>query len=257
MQFSVLGSLAVSAHGRRSSISGRCQEALLLTLLINEGTVVAVGTLIEELWGPQAPRNARNALQAHVSRLRRELHRLEPDRPEGSIVARHGGGYRLKLAPADEIDATVFMTGLRDVRSWCHSRRDEAVARLRELLSLWCGPLSGAAVEGAMCRAAAAHYEESRLDALELLFDLELVENRHETILSEVRELAAMHPLRERFCEQLMIALYRSGRQVEALDYYHRLRRRLTGELGTGPSATLRRTAEAVLSHSPLLTVQR
>ncbi|WP_260333433.1 AfsR/SARP family transcriptional regulator [Streptomyces beigongshangae] len=129
----------------------------------------------------------------------------------------------------------------------------ELADHLRSALSMWRGPVFGGSVETPLCRRAAARYESHRIRALELMFDAELAAGRHAGVIAELYEQHYAHPMSELFCEQLMIALYCSGRQAKALDVYRRMRQRLSEELGVDPSPKLRRVEQAILAHDPEL----
>jgi DNA-binding SARP family transcriptional activator len=128
------------------------------------------------------------------------------------------------------------------------------VSDLRAALALWRGPVFGGLAAGPICRRAAARYEESRTAALGLLYELELHRGGHARIVPELTELVARNPMHEQFCRLLMVALYRSGRQIDALNVYRGIRRRLVDEFGIEPSPLLRRYEEAILNHDALVS---
>jgi SARP family transcriptional regulator, regulator of embCAB operon len=231
-------------------INGTLQRTLLAVLLENETKPIPAEALMLELWAGSPPNQSENALQAHVSRLRRRLEAAADDRPARLIV--QSSGYRL-LVDEDAVDATTFMRAFTRARMIADRDPAEAASQLRSALALWRGPAFGNIVGGPMCRAAAARYEAARMVALETLFDLELRIGRHADIIPTLRELVESTALNERFCEQLMIALYRSGQQTEALATYHRMRHRLDAELGVQPTRTLRNHEKAILAHDPSL----
>lgn len=253
LNFQLLGALAVHSSTRPMRIKGALQQAMLIGLLTNAGKFVPTDALIDELWGPAPPRKVENALQAHVSRLRRQLSSLEPD-AAGERLITHTAGYRL-IVDDTELDAAAFTTGVNQLRH----RADEPAAaafRARELLSMWQGPLFGGFIGGDLCKAAAAHYQETRLSALEFMFDCELKAGGHRRIIPELRSVLIEQPYQERFQQQLMLALYRSGRQAEALDTYREMRRQLSDDLGLEPSPTMRAYEQAILEHDPVLGVR-
>lgn len=251
MQFSILGSIKIHADGLDAEIHGRIQQILLGALLVSEGRTVARGALIDELWAETSPRNAENALQAHVSRLRRRLSVLEPDRQHHRLQS-SSAGYCL-LFDETELDATRFMKALRELCSEPQLPPANMVRELRGALALWRGPAFDSLAGATRCQAAAVRYEESRLAALELLYDNELKMGRHAEILPELRELSETWGLNERLCEQLMVALYRAGRQADALAVYREMWMRLNDEIGIEPSPTLKRHEHAILTHHPVL----
>ncbi|MFD7550992.1 BTAD domain-containing putative transcriptional regulator [Streptomyces sp. NPDC059816] len=222
-------------------------------LLVSEGQPVSGETLVDEMWGESAPDNQVNALQAHISRLRRRLTSMEPERATSRLTA-HPSGYRLTVHE-DELDASRFLRKVRRAEDLVPSHSAEAAGLLRSALSMWRGPVFGPLPGGSLCRLTSALYEEHRLRASELMFDAELSTGRHASILAELRDAHINNPLRERFCEQLMIALYRSGRQADALDTYRRMWQRLSEEIGVLPSPSLRSVEHAILSHDPSLAL--
>lgn len=251
MEFLVLGQLTVRSGDREVHFRRGLQGALLAALIAAEGKVLSVGSLIEELWGDSPPSSVENALQAHVSRLRRKLQSLETARLTPRLVS-HAYGYRLLLDGAD-VDACKFSDALARVRRESGSSAANIADRLRKALELWRGPVFGGATVGPIAQAAAARLEASRTAALELLFDNELRLGSHTYIIPELTALVRAEGLNERLCEQLMIALYRSGRQVDALSVYREIRNRMVEELGVSPSPMLRNHERAVLAHDPEL----
>lgn len=252
MKFLVLGPIEIWSNHQCFELRGALQRAVLVTLLAGSGNFVLTDTLINELWGETQPRRAENALQAHVSRLRRELDKLDPERGLQSLVSLPSG-YRLTLE-RDATDAMVFMRSVEDAicRPRSANPRD-AVMQLREALPLWRGPVFGGAVGGPLCQSLAARYEQSRVTAIELLFDLELQTGRHSEIVAELYEVAESEPLNEKLCGQLMVALYRSGRQADALAAYRKMRVRLNEQLGIDPSPILQKYEQAILTQDPAL----
>jgi DNA-binding SARP family transcriptional activator len=257
MFFSVLGKVAMSSGDQSIEVQGGFQRAVVIVLLMSSRRMVPADTLIDELWSEHAPRHAENALQAHVSRLRRKLEELEPDRRVPRLarlprVASRPSGYRLLLED-DELDGALFMRTLQEIRQRPAPDPSEAVRKIRAALSLWSGPPFGGFRGGPICQAAATLYDESRLAAMGLLFDNELRLGRHFEIIPELSEQVESGSLNERLCEQLMVALYRAGRQTDALAAYRRMRARLNDELGIEPSPSLQRCERAILSHDPAL----
>lgn len=209
--------------------------------------MVSTEVLIDELWQESPPDGVANALHAQVSRLRKKLGALEPGR-EASRLVKNANGYQLVVAE-EELDAAVFVRTVRSAQEILESDPATASESLRSALLMWRGPVFGGGSGGMLCKAAALRYEEYRIRALEAYFDSQLARGHHAGILGELRETHAENPLRERFCEQLMLALYQAGRQAEALQTYRRMRARLTQELGIEPSPMLRRTEQAILRH--------
>jgi SARP family transcriptional regulator, regulator of embCAB operon len=251
LSFSILGALQIRTAKGPAEISGDLQRTLIQTLLVNEGQSISGESLIEEMWGETAPDNQANALQAHISRLRRKLKALEPDRTTSRLTI-HPSGYRLTVHEG-ELDAAEFTKAVRQAETASATDPTATAALLGNALNLWRGPVFGDFPGGTICQLATARYDEYRMRAMELRFDAELRLGRHATILAELHDAHTNHPLREHFCEQLMIALYRSGRQADALTTYRHMWQHLTDELGIQPSPQLRRIEHAILSHHPNL----
>lgn len=251
-KFFVLGPLECRSAERPVDISGTLQRALLATLLAAEGNPVSVESLVTELWADSPPPQWENALQAHISRLRRRIEAVADDRP-ARLIVQHSS-YCLRT-DEDMVDAKVFMRELGNARFLGAADPISAAGALHHALSLWRGKAFGLVIQGPLCRTVAQRYETARLVALETLFDLELRSGRHADIIPMLSELAEAPSLNERFCEQLMIALYRSGQQARALSSYCQMRDRLDEELGVEPTITLRNLYSAILIHHPALRV--
>ena len=249
-RFLVLGPLECQSAGRPVNVSGTIQRSLLATLLAAEEVPVAVNSLASELWGDSPPECWKNALQAHISRLRRGIDAVADDRST-RLVVEHSG-YCLQTADG-AVDARVFMRELNYARILGTTDPRAAAGVLRDALSLWRGKAFGLVVQGPLCRTVAQRYETARVVALETLFDLELRSGRHTDIIPMLSELVEAPSLNERFCEQLMIALYRSGQQARALNCYMQMRDRLDDELGVEPTITLRNLFNAILNHHEAL----
>ncbi|MGV9325959.1 BTAD domain-containing putative transcriptional regulator [Streptosporangium sandarakinum] len=239
MQFGVLGPLEVrSAAGEEIPVGGPRPRALLVMLLLNAGRVVGVTELIDGQYGDDPPAGAANALQAQVSRLRRNL--------PGGVVEFHGAGYRLAVDPGD-VDVHRFERLAREGRRLLAAgHHGTAAGTLREALGLWRGPALADLPPGSFRRAREARLEELRLAAAEDLVEAELALPEG-TSVAELRRLADAHPLRERLRGQLMRALHAAGRQAEALEVFEETRRTLAEELGADPSPELAAVHLAVL----------
>ncbi|MEV7415212.1 AfsR/SARP family transcriptional regulator [Streptomyces sp. NPDC089919] len=252
MEFRILG--PVQIYDERTDVrivpTGAKQRALLGALVVKAGQVVSADRLVDELWSEHPPANAANALQAHVARLRRLL----PVQAPGSGEAHHEWlvtrplGYVLRLGRAGT-DAQRFRRLTAEGHTLAADEPGRAADVLREALALWRGPALEGSERGTICSAEASLLEESRLVALETLYDACLRAGRAGEITGELEELTTRHPLRERFYELLMTALYRCGRQAEALGVYDRARRRLLHDLGVEPGPVLRGRMEAILHH--------
>ena len=231
MEFRVLGPLEVLDDGRLVDVGGAKQRAVLAVLLLQPNRVVSSDELIEAVWGGRPPETAQKALQVYVSQLRKAL---GSDR----IVTR-APGYELRV-DAGELDIERFQA-LVDTK------------RPTEALALWRGqPLADFAYE-AFAQGEIARLGELRLGAVEDRIEAELEAGRGAALTGELETLVREHPLRERLSRQLMLALYRSGRQAEALDAYQRLRRNLVDQLGIEPGPAVRELERRILNHDPTL----
>jgi DNA-binding SARP family transcriptional activator/ATP/maltotriose-dependent transcriptional regulator MalT len=252
MQFLVLGPLQVVVAGRPVALPAAKHRALLAALLVHANRVVSSDRLIDALWGEQPPASAVKTLQTYVSQLRREL---EPEARPGAWQALQtvDGGYRLQV-DRDGLDADRFARLVETGRQALGRGEPAAAASwLREGLALWRGPAYGELAGTSAGQAEAARLEELRLVALEGRVDAELGLGRHAELVGELEELVVTEPFRERLWSQLMLALYRSGRQAEALDAYGRLRGRLVEQLGIDPGPELRGLQERILRQDPSL----
>jgi DNA-binding SARP family transcriptional activator len=243
VEFRILGPLEVVEEGRPLTLGGPRQRALLAILLTRANEVVSSDRLIDELWGAQPPRTATNALQYHVSRLRKTLG------PSEAIVTREPG-YLIRVGP-DELDLLRFEQLVEEARQ---APADQAARLLHHALSLWRGPALADLASELFVQAEILRFEELRLAALELRIETDLALGRHRELVGELEVLVHEHPLRERPRAQLMLALYRSGRQAEALDLYREGRHVLVDELGIEPGLELQELEKAILSHDPELS---
>ncbi|RSM63836.1 AfsR/SARP family transcriptional regulator [Kibdelosporangium aridum] len=241
MMFRLLGRVEAEWRGRRIVLGRRRERCLLALLLLEAGTVVGTERLLDLLWEGTAGLNARAQLHSHVSRLRKAL--LGDETVQ--LVARDGG-YLIDVEP-ETVDVHRFRALVADGRA----RRDpaERSAMLREALALWRGPVMADTASDRLRDLVAGDLAELRLLATELAIEAELDQGRHDEVIGELLAITVEHPLRERLTSQLMLALYRAGRQPDALAVYHRLRIRLADELGVDPSPELRDRYTAVLRH--------
>jgi len=256
VEFLVLGPLEVRRNGRPLAMYGPKQRALLAILLLHANEVVSTDRLIDELWGDDAPRTRAAALQMRVSALRKVLQgRGQRESPSDLLVTR-APGYLLRVEP-DKLDAArferLFAAGRRALREG-----DPATAAtvLHEALSIWRGdPLADFTYEP-FAQAEISRLGELRASAIEerIAADLEL--GRHADLIGELEAHVATHPLRERPCGQLMLALYRSGRQAEALAVFHATRRVLVDDLGLEPGPALQLLERQILQQDPSLSAQ-
>jgi DNA-binding SARP family transcriptional activator len=230
-QFRVLGPLEVAHPGGSLTVAGARQQTLLTMLLLHANQVVPVSRLVEAIWDDMPPSTALAQVRICVCRLRRAFDRLGME----DAVRTHSSGYLLQ-ATADSSDLARFEELLDRGRAAATARRTgEAVSLIRAALALWRGPVAGG-LESPLLQASASRVNEEHATALEECFDLELRQGLHRTIIGELFVQASDHPYRERLSAQLMLALYRSDRQAEALEVYRGLRSRLDEELGIEPA---------------------
>lgn len=241
MEFRILGPLEVVDQGGALPLGGMRQRSLLALLLTRANEVVSADRLIDALWDGKPPRTAANALQYHVSQLRKAL------APHGAIVTREPG-YMIRVGP-DELDLLRFEALLREGQG---APPELAAKRLRDALALWRGPALADLPHGSLA-VEILRLEELRIAALEQRFEADLALGRFSELVGEVQVLVREHPLRERLRAALMQALYGSGRQAEALEVYRETRRLFVDELGIEPSASLRELEQAILRQDPTL----
>jgi DNA-binding SARP family transcriptional activator len=241
MEIRLLGPLEVWVEGRPLDLGGSKRRALLAVLALHANEVVRTERLVDELWGERPPRNATGALHNHVSRLRKEL--------GADAIGTRPWGYVLRVDESS-IDLAQFEQAIA-VADALPAR--ERAAALRTALGLWRGrPLADVEGEPAL-QADVARLEELRVAALERRIDADLELGVDGALVAELESLVAEHPLRERLRGQLILALYRAGRQAEALEVYRETRRVLADELGLEPSAELRELERAILRQDPAL----
>jgi DNA-binding SARP family transcriptional activator len=243
MEFRVLGPLEVADHGSSVALGGGKQRALLAVLLLHANEVVGTDRLIDELWGQAPPLTVTKSVHVYVSRLRREL-------GEDRVVTRPPG-YLLRLEPR-ELDLKRFEALLAEARNGDGDATTTA-RTLREALALWRGPPLADLAYEPFAQIEIARLEELRWAALEARIDADLACGRHAELVGELQALIAAHPLRERLHCQLMLALYRSARQADALEAYRNARGLLSDELGLEPGEELKRLEAAILRQDPAL----
>ncbi|WP_084725482.1 AfsR/SARP family transcriptional regulator [Streptacidiphilus melanogenes] len=254
MYVAILGPLRVGAGNTSAILGAKKIRATLAMLALRAGQVVSFDELIDELWGETPLKNARNALQANVTRMRRSLGQLGLDSGEQGVVRTVGNGYLLSM-PATSLDANRFLQQVREGHDLVGCQPEKAAERLRGSLAMWHGPALVDVGDGPRCRAAALRLDEQRRLAHEDLISAQLASGEAGAVVPELRQLHAEHPERERFSEQLMLALYRTGRQSEAIDIFHRTRRRLDEELGLLPGRELNRLYQAILTQDASLSL--
>ncbi|NUT11600.1 MAG: AfsR/SARP family transcriptional regulator, partial [Nonomuraea sp.] len=244
MRFGVLGALAVwGPGGEPVRVVEVKVRALLADLLIHAGRPVSADRLIEDLWGDRPPANAPAALRVKVSQLRKVLGDRE-------LVAYRAPGYVLRAEPED-VDAGRFAALVGRAQAAADPRTRAAL--LREALELWRGPAYAEFADEEFARPVVARLDEQRLVAVEDLAEARLELGEHALLAAELADLVAGHPLRERLRAVHVRALYRAGRQSEALASYADLRARLAGELGLDPGPELVALHQAILEQDPAL----
>jgi DNA-binding SARP family transcriptional activator len=249
MDFRLLGPLEVLDQGRVLPLGGAKQRALLAVLLLRPNEVVSIDRLIDELWGEEPPSTATKVVQVYVSQLRKSL---AGDRSR-SVIETRPPGYAVRVEPG-RLDVERFDSLLsRARRRRSAGDLEETASVLREALALWRGQALADFAYEPFAQAAIARLEELRLVALEERIEADLAIGRHAEVVAELETLAAEQPLREGLRGQLMLALYRSGRQAEALEAYQQARRVLVEELGIEPGPALQELEKAILRQDPAL----
>ena len=252
-EFGILGPLEVSRSGGAVLLGGPRQRAVLALLLLEANRVVSMDRLAEDLWAGHPPEGWVTTVQIYVSHLRQAL---EPGRARGAageVLVTRGRGYLLRVGRG-RLDAARFEDGFAAGRAALEAgRHAEAAGTLRQALALWRGQVLADLADYGFTRPEAARLEELRLAAVEARIDADLALGRHDALTAELEQLAGEHPMRERVHGQLMLALYRCGRQGDALAAYRHVRDLLAGELGVDPGEPLRRLHAAILAHDPAL----
>jgi predicted ATPase/DNA-binding SARP family transcriptional activator len=239
VDFRLLGPLQVSSDGRMLELRAK-ERTLLAVLLLHANETVSSERLIDELWGPRPPASAAKLLATYVWQLRKAL---------GETIVTRSPGYAAVVAP-DRLDTTRFDALLAQAQTEEPAGASET---LRAALALWRGPALIDVTFESSAREDVARLDDQRLSALERRIDHDLALGRHERVLAELQELVGAHPFRERYRGQLMVALYRSGRQAEALETYRDARRRFVDELGIEPGPELQRLERSILAHDQSL----
>ena len=244
MQARILGSFQLEEGGRRIPLGGVRQRAVFVGLLLHANEVVPSEQLLMNLWGDDVPPGAANSLQAAISRLRRVL-------PQGRLIT-EASGYLLRIFP-EELDVSQFEQLVSEGReALTAGDAGQAVRTLRQALSLWQGPALADFRYEPFAQAEIVRLEELHLTCLEERIEADLALGLANVLVAELRQLVSEHPVRERLRGQLMLALYRDGRQAEALEVYREFRSVLRDELGLEPSPQLRELETAILRQDSL-----
>jgi YVTN family beta-propeller protein len=245
MRFRILGSLEVLVDERQLPLGGARQREVLAILLLHRGEAVSVDRVVDELWGQRPPETATKTVQVYVSRLRKEF-------GDGVLVTR-GGGYALEI-DGEAVDADRFERLVDEGRAALDNGDARGACRsLADALELWRGPPLADVAYESFAQNEVARLEELRLVALETRGEANLALGRHAALVPELEVLVREHPTRERLREELMLALYRSGRQVDALERYRDAQRTLVEELGLEPGPQLQQLERSILTHDPAI----
>lgn len=251
MDIKILGPLSLTCEGQRLAVTSKRAGSVLALLALSPGEPVPVDQLADELWGEEPVGNARNAVQAIVSRLRRML-RPVSGRRGSEFIRTSRYGYVLDVAP-EAVDAYRFRHLAGAGAGLVHPDPAAAIDELEQALGLWSGPALMNVRDGARCQAHALRLEEQRITAFERLTEAKLAVDGEPISVSELQEMATTYTERERLSELLMLALYRDGRQAEALEVFHGARRRLARSLALEPGPALHLTYQAILNQDVTL----
>jgi DNA-binding SARP family transcriptional activator len=247
-----MGPLRVVDGPGKSSISARKVEILLTVLLVRADQVVPIEQLMAEIWGEDLPRRATAGLHVYVSQIRKFLHR--PERSESPLVTRTPG-YVLRLG-LDELDLRRFEQLVNLGRSYARVQRyDQAARTFETALALWRGDLTDDVYRGPILEGFQTWLNEARMECVEMVIDSRLMLGRHGELVGDLYRLTKEHPLREAFHRQLMLALYRCGRQADALHAYQTARRTIKAELGLEPCPSLQDLQRAILTSNGQLNL--
>lgn len=247
MDIRVLGSLRVANDGRLVDIKRRRERCLLGVLLLEANRGVPLDRLLELLWDGAPPSNARASLRTHISRLRSSLRQCDG----GIVLSRTGDGYAAQL-DATAVDAWRFRIFVDEAR--VARNLGERAHLLRSALAQWRGPVLGDAASAMVRARIGAPWEEARLSVVEAVIDADLARGHHSNVIGELTALGAEHPYHERFASQLMVALYRCGRQADALEVFNRLDRRLRDDVGIGAGQDIAALHQRILRSEATLS---
>jgi DNA-binding SARP family transcriptional activator len=251
VEFRILGPLEVEREGHAVAFSGGQSRTLLCLLLIHRSQALSADRLVDALWGDPMPPRATKRLQVAISRLRAAL---EADGADVLLSERLG--YRIAVPPG-RLDAERFEQLAAEGETCLHAGEPEkAAAALADALSLWRGPALVDVADASFAQNEIRRLEDLHMATLEMRLEADLRLGRHASVVSELQALVAAHPTRETLTGLLMLALYRCGRQADALDAYQRRREHLLGELGLDPGAALQKLQAQVLAQEPSLELR-
>jgi DNA-binding SARP family transcriptional activator len=250
IEYRILGPVEVELGGVSVPIEAPRQRAVLAALLLEANRVVSVERLATQVWGDRPPSKARNTIQSLVLRLRKSITPSRSFKTNNVLITKRPG-YLVLVEPG-QLDLDRFESMVATGRAaMSRGEPETAASTLRRALDMWRGePFSDAAAVR-LHEVDATRLRERRLQALEERIDADLMLKRHADLVAELPTVIAENPLRERLYGQLMLALYRSGRQGESLEVYQLLRRRLIDELAVEPAAAVRRLHQQILAHEP------
>lgn len=252
MEFSLLGPLSIADRGVDRTPSAPKQRQMIALMMLNANRTISRSLLVQELWEFEPPDSAAAAVHTYIMQLRRRLNSRHAADGGGRLVTRQHG-YQLVAHPG-ELDLDVFEERLRGAhRSLTAGDVAAAGQQLREAFEVWKAPVLVDVAPGPLLRAAIAAIERKWLDAVGQRVEIDLRLGRHHELIGELSALAQRYPTNEQFTAHLMVALYRSGRQADALARFHRLRNTLRGELRIGPSAWMHKLYTDILSADPKL----
>ena len=253
IHFRILGPLEVLRDGVAVQPTSAKQRVLLAVLVVRAGEVVPADTLVDAVWPERPPATATGTLQNYISQLRKAI---EPGVSSGAaprMLVTAEPGYRLVI-PSQDLDAWRFERLLAEGRAAVHDGRAAmAVQLLAEGLALWRGPALADVADVELVRHEAQRLDALRVSAVEARLEADVALGRHHELVAELEGLVAVYPLRERLWALLMVCLYRTGRQADALGAFQQLRHRLADELGLDPSSELVQLEHDILRHAPAL----
>ncbi|MHC3471307.1 AfsR/SARP family transcriptional regulator [Streptomyces sp. 7R007] len=250
MRYEILGPLRVIDSGHSRALSARKVEIVLAALLIRSDRVVAASELMTELWGESLPRRAAAGVHVYISELRKFLR--DSAGPQSPVIT-EAPGYMLCMG-CDELDCHAFLRLMDKGREHVREFRDEEAARcFEEALALWRGPVLADLGDGPILKGYMTWLEEQRLEGMKMLIDAKLRLGCHRELVGWLYSVTSEYPLHEEFYRQLMLALYRSDRQADALAVYRSVRKLLRDELGLEPCQTLQDVQRAILAGEELV----
>ena len=253
VEIRILGPLEVLDASESHSLGGPKQRAVLAILALHANAVVSTEMLVDGVWGPDASERAFNAVQVYISRLRKIINDRREWRRRARCCCSAGIPAISCRSTTDALDLALFQRLAEQGTRSLPRAPELAAARLREALALWRGPALAEFSALPFATPEITRLEELRLAALGARVQADLALGRHAELVGELEALVALHPLHEQMHEQLMLSLYRSGRQAAALEAFRRARSVLSGELGVDPGRPLQELETAILAHDPQL----